>query len=162
MSYKKSFTIIPRESAYLCPMDLIGKIADGQRCCIISSGDLWIAIHSGGYFYASGLNHSLPRVKEVTPIPLEGEYPAGSKWTEEDWTERGIYPPRPVQDAVLLVRMPNGRIYEVTMPFTDDSPGDDADERERYLYEFKLALNVMRVKRIYGVERSAIKWAWEV
>lgn len=166
MSYKTNFTITPpcewMKSAYLRPVDVIGKIDDGHRCCVISRGDFWIAKHKGGSFFSSGLSKRLPAVTEATPIPTESQWPKGCEWSEDDWTERGIHPPRPVQDAILIVTMPNGRIYEVTMPFTDERPGVDADERERYLHEFKLALQVMRVKRIYGVERSAIRWAWEV
>lgn len=164
MIYVKDFTIRPKQGQFLLPLDIAGKLFEREKCCVKSGvfSNPVVAFHRGGYFFISGSIKPLSGVSEATPIPPQSMWPAGCDWAEDDWTERGIYPPRPVQDAVLLVTMPNGRIYEVTMPFTDERPGDDADERERYLYEFKLALNVMRVKRIYGVERSAIKWAWEV
>jgi len=106
MSYKTNFTITPpcewMKSAYLRPVDVIGKIDDGHRCCVISRGDFWIAKHKGGSFFSSGLSKRLPAVTEATPIPTESQWPKGCEWSEDDWTERGIHPPRPVQDAILI------------------------------------------------------------
>ena len=49
--YIKDFTIKPAKVPFLQSSDVIGKIADGQECCVITDdGKQMCAIHNGGYF----------------------------------------------------------------------------------------------------------------
>jgi len=130
MSYQTTFTIKPptvRE--FLHPSDVIGKIADGKECCVKAGtfSNCICAFHRGGYFFTIGSTHGdkLFGVIEATPIPPESQWPAGCDWSTDDWEDRGIYPPLPVQQAALIVTMPDGTAFEVVAPFTDATPQSD-------------------------------------
>lgn len=171
-TYKKYFTIKPpTERPFLRPSDVLGKIADGQECCVINSdGDELCAIHNGGYFTRVANSARILIVTEATPIAPESQWPAGSDWSTSDWEDLGIYPPRPVQPAVLIVELSDGRTFEVVAPFTDETPKgkqeqkdyqDDLDLFEanaRHLYRYATLPNKPTDKKITV---SAIYWAWQ-
>lgn len=170
-TYIKDFTIRPAEGPFLQPSDIIGKIADGRECCVINhNGSMLCAIHNGGYFTRTGNNVRVMNVTEATPIAPESQWPTGSDWSTDDWEEHGIYPPRPVQPAVLIVELSDGRTFEVVAPFTDETPNgkqeqkdyqDDLDlfeSNSRHLYRYATLPNKPTDKKITV---SAIYWAWQ-
>ncbi len=175
MSYRKDFTIKP-ESKYLSPWDCSAILQDGQECCIVLANPYdestrnVVATYRGGGFYR---NTDTPRygcVTEATPIAPESQWPTGSDWSTDDWEDRGIYPPRPVQPAVMIVELSDGRTFEVVAPFTDETPEgkqeqkdyqDDLDLFEsntRNLYRYATLPNKPTDKKITV---SAIYWAWQ-
>jgi hypothetical protein len=134
MSYKTTFTITPASGPYLMPFDIIGKIADGEECCVVNhNGATLCAIHRGGEFTRPGSAARVMNVKEATPIPPESQWPAGCDWSTDDWEERRIYPPRPVQPAVLIVELSDGRKFEVVAPFTDEEDQEKLNEFVKYI-----------------------------
>lgn len=169
MSYQTTFTVTPKEGEFLKPFDIVGKIADGQECCVYQGALTTpvIATHKGGYFYVEGAEKPLHKVTEATPIPDEGQWPAGCKWTEADWEELGIYPPRPVQSAVLIVTMNDGRTFEVTAPFTDETPEKEEDQVE---HQRDMDIFAALIKKAYRLASPLLKdyqqapttrWAWQ-
>jgi hypothetical protein len=158
MKYKTTFTIRPSKGKYLLPLDVAGKIADGEECCVIAHEQYVCAIHEGGYFRISGSRYPLKGVTEATPIPAEDQWPKGCDWSTDDWEDRGIYPPKPVQPAVLIVTLPDGREIEVESPFTDETPEEESPQED---YGYELNRFSMHVRKAYKVERSAVRWAWQ-
>ena len=167
-TYIKDFTIKPSKYPNLFAGDVLGKIADDTECCVITSdGEKICAIYNGGYF---AVNARSLYVTEATPIAPESQWPTGSDWSTDDWEEHGIYPPRPVQPAVLIVELSDGRTFEVVAPFTDETPNgkqeqkdyqDDLDlfeSNSRHLYRFATLPNNPTDKKITV---SAIYWAWQ-
>jgi hypothetical protein len=165
MSYKTTFTITPASGPYLMPFDIIGKIADGEECCVINhNGATLCAIHRGGEFTRPGNASRVMNVKEATPIPAEDQWPKGCDWSTDDWEDRGIYPPRPVQQAVLIVTMPDGTSFEVVAPFTDETPQSDEAQIN---YQVNLDTFERHIRNAYQYSHypyvlPSIKtrWAW--
>jgi hypothetical protein len=160
MKYKTDFTIRPANGKYLLPLDVAGKIADGEECCVIAHEQHVCAIHEGGYFRMSGSRYPLEGVTEATPIPAEDQWPKGCDWATDDWEDRGIYPPKPVQPAVLIVTLPDGRELEVESPFTDETPPNEAWQAQNW-YNFSLNRFAINASYLYGVKPSAVRWAWQ-
>lgn len=169
--YIKDFTIKPAKVPFLQSSDVIGKIADGQECCVITDdGKQMCAIHNGGYFTRTGNNARVMNVTEATPIPAESTWPTGSDWSTDDWEDRGIYPPRPVQPAVLIVELSDGRTFEVVAPFTDETPEGKQEQKD---YQDDLDLFEANARHLYRyatlpnnptdpkITVSAIYWAWQ-
>ncbi len=168
--YIKDFTIKPAKVPFLQSSDVIGKIADGQECCVITDdGKQMCAIHNGGYFTRTGNNARVMNVTEATPIPAESTWPTGSDWSTDDWEERGIYPPRPVQPAVLIVELSDGRTFEIPSPYTDETPVGEKEQKE---YQDDLADYEARLGRawFYGTlpqkasdksVKVTTRWAWQ-
>jgi len=171
MSYKKDFTIRPVDSQYLTPWDCSAILQNGQECCVINhNGSMLCAIHDGGYFTCNGNNARVMNITEATPIPAESTWPAGSDWSTDDWEDLGIYPPRPVQPAVLIVELSDGRMFEVVAPFTDETPKGKQEQKD---YQDDLDLFESNARRLYRyatlpnkptdkkITVSAIYWAWQ-
>jgi hypothetical protein len=170
-TYIKDFTIRPAEGPFMQSSDVLGKIANNQECCVITSDRKQVfAVHYGGYFTRLASNARILNVTEATPIAPESQWPTGSDWSTTDWEEHGIYPPRPVQPAVLIVELSDGRTFEVVAPFTDETPNgkqeqkdyqDDLDlfeSNSRHLYRYATLPNKPTDKKITV---SAIYWAWQ-
>ena len=171
-TYKKSFTIRPAKGQYLTAWDCSTILQDGQECCVKAGtfSNPVCAFYRGGSFFAIGAKKALAGVTEATPIAPERQWPTGSDWSTDDWEDRGIYPPRPVQPAVLIVELSDGRTFEVVAPFTDETPEgkqeqkdyqDDLDLFEanaRHLYRYATLPNNPTDKKITV---SAIYWAWQ-
>ncbi len=168
--YIKDFTIKPAKVPFLQSSDVIGKIADGQECCVITDdGKQMCAIHNGGYFTRTGNNARVMNVTEATPIPAESTWPTGSDWSTDDWEDLGIYPPRPVQPAVLIVELSDGRTFEIPSPYTDETPVGEKEQKE---YQDDLADYEARLGRawFYGTlpqkasdksVKVTTRWAWQ-
>ena len=165
-TYIKDFTIRPAEGLFLQPSDIIGKIADGRECCVINhNGSMLRAIHDGGYFTCNGNNARVMNITEATPIPAESTWPTGSDWSMDDWEERGIYPPQPVQPAVLIVTMPDGKEFEVLAPFTDETPETDGAQIN---YQVNLETFERHIRNAYQyshypyvLPNIKTRWAWQ-
>ena len=169
-TYKKQFTIRPAQGPFLQPFDLAGKIADGQECCVINhNGSMLCAIHINGYFTRVANRARVLNVTEATPIAPERQWPTGSDWSTDDWEDRGIYPPRPVQPAVLIVELSDGRTFEIPSPYTDETPVGEKEQKE---YQDDLADYEARLGRawFYGTlpqkasdksVKVTTRWAWQ-
>jgi len=163
--YIKDFTIKPAKVPFLQSSDVIGKIADGQECCVITDdGKQMCAIHNGGYFTRTGNNARVMNVTEATPIPAESTWPTGSDWSTDDWEDRGTYPPRPIQPAVLIVTMPDGQEFEVVAPFTDETPETDEAQIN---YQVNLETFERHIRNAYQyshypyvLPNIKTRWAW--
>lgn len=165
--YIKDFTIKPPiERPFLHPSDLVGKIADGQECCVINSdGDELCAIHNGGYFTRVANSARVLNVTEATPIAPENQWPAAAVWSTSDWEDLGIYPPRPVQQAILIVTMPDGTEFEVSAPFTDETP---KAESAQINYHVRLETFERHIRNAYQyshypkvIPTIQTRWAWQ-
>lgn len=169
--YIKDFTIKPPiERPFLHPSDLVGKIADGQECCVINSdGDELCAIHNGGYFTRVANSARVLNITEATPIAPESQWPTGRVWSTSDWEEMAIYPPRPFQPAVLIVELSDGRTFEIPSPYTDETPGGEKEQKE---YQDDLADYEARLGKawFYGTlpkkasdkpVKVTTRWAWQ-
>jgi hypothetical protein len=166
-TYKKDFTIKPSKYHNLFAGDVLGKIADDTECCVITSdGEKICAIYNGGYF---AVNARSLYVTEATPIAPESQWPTGSDWSTDDWEDRGIYPPRPVQPAVLIVELSDGRTFEIPSPYTDETPVGEKEQKE---YQDDLADYEARLGRawFYGTlpqkasdksVKVTTRWAWQ-
>jgi hypothetical protein len=159
MKYKTTFTIRPSKGKYLLPLDVAGKIADGEECCVITDkGERLCAFHQGSEFTRVALHARILNVTEATPIPAEDQWPKGCDWSTDDWEDRGIYPPKPVQPAVLIVTLPDGREIEVEAPFTDETPEGDFPQEH---YQWQIETFRMFTRFAYQVDHSAVRWAWQ-
>jgi hypothetical protein len=165
MSYKTTFTITAKPDRFLEPFQLLGKIAEGEECCIITAYEERVcAIHEGGYFTAPGSRYAIGYIIEATPIPAESTWPTGCDWSTDDWEDRGIYPPRPVQQAALIVTMPDGKAFEVIAPFTDETPQSDEAQIN---YQVNLETFERHIRNAYQYSHYPYvlptiktRWAW--
>ena len=173
-TYKKDFTIRPAEGKYLNPWDC-STLQNGQECCIVLANPYdestrnVVATYGGGGFYR---NTDTPRygcVTEATPIAPESQWPAGSDWSTDNWEDRGIYPPRPIQPAVLIVQLSDGRTFEVVAPFTDETPEGKQEQKD---YQDDLDLFQSNTRRLYRYATLpnkptdkkitvSVHWAWQ-
>jgi hypothetical protein len=169
-TYKKDFTIRPADGKYLNPWDC-STMQDGQECCIVLANPYdesprnVVATYRGGGFYR---NTDTPRwgcVTEATPIAPESQWPTGRIWSTEDWEEMAIYPPQPVQQAVFIVTMPDGKEFEVLAPFTDETPETDEAQIN---YQVKLETFERHIRNAYQysnypyvLPNIKTRWAWQ-
>lgn len=170
-TYKKDFTIRPAEGKYLNPWDCSTILQDGQECCVKAGtfSNPVCAFYRGGGFFAVGNGDQLFGVTEATPIPHSDLWPDNADWSTDDWEERGIYPPRPVQPAVLIVELSDGRTFEIPSPYTDETPVGEKEQKE---YQDDLADYEARLGRawFYGTlpqkasdksVKVTTRWAWQ-
>ena len=165
-TYKKDFTIRPADGKYLNPWDC-STLQDGQECCVKAGtfSNPVCAFYRGGSFFAVGNGDQLFGVTEATPIAPESQWPTGRIWSTEDWEEMAIYPPQPVQQAVFIVTMPDGKEFEVLAPFTDETPETDEAQIN---YQVNLETFERHIRNAYQyshypyvLPNIKTRWAWQ-
>jgi hypothetical protein len=99
------------------------------------------------------------------PYHTKDLWPDNADWSTDDWEERGIYPPRPVQPAVLVVELYDGRTFEVVAPFTDEPPETDGAQIN---YQVNLETFERHIRNAYQyshypyvLPNIKTRWAWQ-